>query len=132
MGILDQVTDKLGGGKGGGIQAVLLQQLVGYLSKPGALGNLAQSFQRNGLGNVLQSWIGTGQNLPISASQVQQVLGNDVVSDMAGKAGLDVPETADALSGMLPQVVDKLSPDGKEPSSNQLGGLLSSVGKMFG
>ncbi len=132
MGILDQVTDKLGGGKGGGIQAVLLQQLVGYLSKPGALGNLAQSFQSNGLGNVLQSWIGTGQNLPISASQVQQVLGNDVVSDMAGKAGLDVPETADALSGMLPQVVDKLSPDGKEPSSNQLGGLLSSVGKMFG
>ena len=132
MGILDQVTDKLGGGKGGGIQAVLLQQLVGYLSKPGALGNLAQSFQRNGLGNVLQSWIGTGQNLPISASQVQQVLGNDVVSDMAGKAGLEVPEKGDALSGMLPQVVDKLSPDGKEPSSNQLGGLLSSVGKMFG
>lgn len=132
MGILDRVTGALGGAKGGGVKAILLQQLIAMLSKPGALGNLTASFQQHGLGNILQSWLGSGQNLPISQAQVQQVLGSDALGDMARKAGVDMPEATNALSGLLPEVVDKISPDGKAPSSSDLGGLLSSVGKMFG
>lgn len=133
MGLLDQVVGAaLGGGKGGSMNGVLLQQLIGALSKPGALNNLMASFQQQGLGNILQSWLSTGQNLPISASQVQQVFGADALSAMAKGAGLGVPETANALSSLLPQVVDKISPGGKAPAANDLGGLLASVGKLLG
>lgn len=135
MGLLDQVTGALGGlagAKGGGAQAILLQQLVSMLGKPGALGNLAAAFQQHGLGNLLQSWMGAGQNLPISGEQIQQVLGTGALSEMAAKAGIGVPDAARTLSDLLPKVVDKLSPDGKEPAGNDLGGLLSSMGKLLG
>jgi uncharacterized protein YidB (DUF937 family) len=111
---------------------MLLQQVVAMLCKPGALGNLMGAFQQNGLGHIAQSWLGTGQNLPISADQVKQVLGGGTVAELAQKSGLGEHETASALSGLLPQVIDKISPNGQAPAANDLGGLLSSVGKMFG
>jgi uncharacterized protein YidB (DUF937 family) len=136
MGLLDQVGGALGGALsgagGGGAQAVLLQQVVAMLSKPGALQNLMGAFQNAGLGNILQSWLGTGANLPIDASQITKVLGSGTVSDLAQKAGISEGETASTLSSLLPQVVDKISPDGAVPSQAQLGGLLSSLGKMLG
>ena len=135
MGLLDQVTGAIGGmagGTQGGVQAVLLQQLIAMLSKPGALSNLMAAFQQAGLGNIVQSWIGTGQNLPISGAQVQQVLGTGTLSEMAKHAGVAMPDAATALAGLLPQVVDKISPNGQAPAGNDLGGLLSSVGKLFG
>jgi len=135
MGLLDQVVGAaLGGGagaKGGGLNAVLLQQLIGMLGKPGALNNLMAAFQQQGMGNILQSWLGSGQNLPISPSQVQQVLGTGALTEMAKGAGIGVPETANALSSLLPQVVDKISPGGTAPAANDLGGLLASVGKFL-
>jgi len=86
MGLLDQVGGALGGAlgqSGGGVKAILLQQLVAMLSKPGALQQLMSSFKGAGLENILQSWIGTGQNLPISADQVTQVLGGGKVAQDA-------------------------------------------------
>lgn len=132
MGILDHVAGALAGGKGAGMNAILLQQLVGMLSKPGALDGLLAAFQKNGLGATVQSWVGTGQNLPISPSQVQQVLGSGMLGDLAAKAGMQAPDAATALSHLLPQVVDKLSPQGSLPPPKDLGGLLSSVGKLLG
>lgn len=132
MGILDQVAGALAGGKGAGMNAILLQQLVGMLGKPGALDGLLSAFQKNGLGSIVQSWVGTGQNLPISPAQVQQVLGNGMLGELAAKAGMQVPDAATALSHLLPQVVDKLSPQGNLPLPKDLGGLLSSVGKLLG
>ena len=93
MGALDQLGGALGGalgqGKNAGVSAVLLQQLIAMLSKPGALANLTSAFQGAGLGNVLHSWVGTGQNLPISADQVTKVL---------GPPWLRVDEVVEALS----------------------------------
>jgi uncharacterized protein YidB (DUF937 family) len=136
MGLLDQIGGAVGGalgqGKGGGIAAVLLPQLIAMLSKPGALGNLTSAFQGAGLGNVLQSWLGSGQNLPISGDQVKQVLGSGTVADLAKSAGIGESETSNALAGLLPQVIDKLSPGGSMPSQGDLGGALASLGKMFG
>jgi len=109
-----------------------LQQVVGMLSQPGALNNLTAAFHQQGLGNVMQSWIGTGQNLPISASQLQQVLGSGTVNDIAQKAGISGPEAAAALSGLLPHVVDKVTPSGAAPASHdEMGALLASVGKFL-
>ena len=136
MGVLDQfggaVGSVLGQGKGAGVSAVLLQQLIAMLSKPGALANLTNAFQSAGLGNILQSWIGTGQNLPISADQVGKVLGSGTVADLAKKAGIGESETTSALASLLPQVIDKVSPGGNVPAQNDLGGALASLGKLLG
>lgn len=136
MGLLDQLGSAVGGAlgqdKGGGVNAVLLQQLIAMLSKPGAVGNLVSAFQGAGLGNVVQSWLGTGQNLPISADQVQKVLGSGTVADLAKKAGIGESAAASALAGLLPQVIDKLSPGGNLPAQGDLGGALASLGKLFG
>lgn len=135
MSLLDQIGGALGGalgqGKGAGVKAVLLQQLVAMLSKPGALGNLTNAFQSAGLGEVLQSWIGTGQNLPISSEQVRNVLGGGTVAELAKSVGIGESETAGVLSGMLPQVVDKITPGGNLPSQADLGGALSALGKLL-
>ena len=133
MGLLDQIGGVLGqGGKGGGINAMLMQQVVAMLSKPGALGNLTKAFQGAGLSNVLQSWLGSGQNLPISGDQVRQVLGSGTVAELAKSAGIGESDASNALAGLLPQVIDKLSPGGNLPSEGDLGGALSSLGKLFG
>jgi uncharacterized protein YidB (DUF937 family) len=136
MGVLDQfggaVGSVLGQGKGAGGSAVLLQQLIAMLSKPGALANLTNAFQSAGLGNILQSWIGTGQNLPISADQISKVLGAGTVADLAKKAGIGESETTSALASLLPQVIDKVSPGGNVPAQNDLGGALASLGKLLG
>lgn len=136
MGLLDQISGAVGGmlgqgqagAQGGGANSGLLQQLIGMLSKPDTLNNLTSAFQGAGLGNVLQSWVGTGQNLPITGDQVKQVLGSGNVADLGARAGLNESDTSNALAGMLPQVIDKLTPDGKLPSQ---GDLSSMLGKIF-
>ncbi|MBL8266731.1 MAG: DUF937 domain-containing protein [Steroidobacter sp.] len=139
MGLLDQLGSAVGGALGqgqgtgqGGLVAILLPQVIAMLSKPGALGNLTSAFQNAGLGNVLQSWLGSGQNLPISADQVKQVLGSGTIADLAKKAGVGEGDASSALAGLLPQVIDKLSPGGKVPEGDSLGGALASLGKLFG
>jgi uncharacterized protein YidB (DUF937 family) len=136
MGVLDNlggaVGSVLGQGKNAGVSAVLLQQLIAMLSKPGALANLTTAFQSAGLGNILQSWIGTGQNLPISADQITKVLGSGTIAELANKAGIGESETSSALASLLPQVIDKVSPGGSVPAHNDLGGALASLGKLLG
>lgn len=140
MGLLDQIGGALGGalgqgqaGKaaGGGIVAALLPQLISMLSQPGGMSSLTNAFQSAGLGNVLQSWLGTGQNLPISGEQVKQVLGSGTVANLAKSAGVGEGETSDVLAGLLPQVIDKLSPGGNLPAQGELSSALSGLSKLF-
>ncbi len=136
MGLMDQVTGALGGAlgeaKGGGVNAILVQQLISMLSKPGALTNLIGAFQSNGLGNVVQSWLGTGANLPIQPAQLTQVLGSGTIGELSRKAGISEPETANALSGLLPQVIDKLSPGGSALRNRSSAECCRRSEKMFG
>ena len=136
MGAFDSIGGALGGvlgGQGqGGVKAILLQQLISMLSKPGALERVMGAFNSAGLGNILQSWIGTGQNLPISADQVKQVLGSGTIADLAKHAGLGEGETANTLTSLLPQVIDKITPGGNVPAAGELGGLVGSLGKLLG
>lgn len=135
MSLLNQIGGLVGGalgGQGGGVKGVLIQQLIGLLNKPGALGQLTSAFQSAGLANVLQSWIGTGANLPISGDQVKQVLGAATIAQFAQKAGIGEGETSSTLADLLPQLVDKFTPDGQVPQEKDLGGLLGSLGKLLG
>jgi uncharacterized protein YidB (DUF937 family) len=99
----------------------------------GGLGGLVDAFQKKGLGDMMASWISTGPNPPISATQVTDVLGSDVVKQFAAKAGVPHSEAGSLLASLLPTVVDHLTPDGKMPETNALesalGGLLSGLSK---
>lgn len=113
MGLMDQLGQAVGGMMGG--QNPLLQALTGLLGQNSSLGGLAglvQMFQKNGLGEIVNSWVGTGKNLPISAEQIKQGLGGDLLNQLAGKAGLSPDAASAQLSGLLPDLVDKLTPNG--------------------
>src|SRR6202047_5469637 len=82
-------------------------------NQPGGLSGLVEQFHDKGLGALVSSWVGTGQNLPISADQIQHVLGSNQVKELAAKAGIS-PETCAAhLSQLLPLIVDHLTPHGQ-------------------
>jgi len=114
---MDQLGQAAGGMMGGQTaQNPLLQAVIGLLgqnSSVGGLTGLVQGFQKNGLGDIVNSWVSTGANLPITPDQIKQGLGGDFLNQLAGKAGVP-PDVASAqLSSLLPGVVDKLTPSGK-------------------
>jgi uncharacterized protein YidB (DUF937 family) len=73
---------------------------------------LVKSFQDNGLGHIVSSWISTGQNLPITQSQIEQVLGSGQIQQLAQKAGIPPDKAGAALAAVLPLIVDHLTPNG--------------------
>jgi len=117
MGLMDQLGQAVGGMMGGqGTQNSLLQVLAGLLGTDSSIGGLAglvQAFQKNGLGEIVSSWVSTGQNLPITPSQIEQGLGGDLLSQLASQAGLSSGAAGSQLAGLLPDLVDKLTPNGK-------------------
>ena len=133
MGLLDSVIGALTGGMGGqgrgDSQGALLNAVIAMLANGqgqggagGGLGDLIGKFTQGGLGDVIGSWIGHGQNAPISGDQLSNVLGSDMISDLAARLGLSHEEAAGQLSQVLPQVVDRLTPQGHAPAGG-LGGM---------
>lgn len=131
-GIANQLTGALGGGNaaGGTDWMGLINNLVNN-PQTGGLQGLVQSFQDKDLGGVISSWIGTGENLPISAEQLTSVLGQSNLQEMAQKAGLPVDGLSEKLSGLLPQVVDQLTPNGTLPEGNLLSQGMDMLGGLM-
>lgn len=121
MGLFDQLGQAAAGMVGQtGNQNPLLQAVVGLLaqnSSVGGLGGLIQAFQKNGLGDIVNSWVSTGKNLPISPEQIQQGLGGDLLTQLASQAGVSTEAAGGQLASLLPGLIDKLTPDGKMPDS---------------
>jgi uncharacterized protein YidB (DUF937 family) len=117
MSLFDQLGQAAGGMLGGGgNQNPLLQaitSLLGQNSSVGGLAGLVQAFQKNGLADIVNSWVSTGQNLPVSAQQIKQGLGGDLLNQVASKAGLSPDAAGSQLAGLLPDLIDKLTPNGK-------------------
>ncbi|MBC7610405.1 MAG: DUF937 domain-containing protein [Polaromonas sp.] len=157
MGLLDSVLGSVMGGQqaqagsGGGMGGLgniggllnmvtsnpqLLQALTGMLSNDGehgGLGGLVAKFQQAGLGEVVGSWIGSGQNQPVSGDQLTNVLGSDAITGLAQKLGISPDAAAGQLSNILPGLIDHLTPHGQAPAGGlgnsgdlmgMLGGLL--------
>lgn len=125
MDMMDVVKAGLGGltGAGGGQSALLSAALSLLGGQGGGLNGLVQAFSKQGMGDVVNSWVGTGQNLPISADQISKVLGSQQVSQFASQAGLTPDAAGSTLASLLPALVDKLTPDGQIPAGGQLPGL---------
>jgi uncharacterized protein YidB (DUF937 family) len=91
----------------------LVQGAMSMLSSPGGISGLLNNAQRHGLGGMVQSWIGTGANQPINESQVQSVVGQDRINELASRAGIPPAVATAALTRILPMIVDKLTPNGR-------------------
>jgi uncharacterized protein YidB (DUF937 family) len=110
MGLLDGM---LGGIVGAGMVSVVNN----ILEQHGGLQGVVNQFEKNGLGATVKSWVGTGPNQSISPEQVHQALGPDLLQQLSAKSGLSVQDLAQRLSQVLPQAVDKMTPDGTVPKS---------------
>ena len=129
MGLLATISGALSGSdtSSGGLMGVV-DSLINNPQTGGLLG-LVKTFEEKGLGGVAASWVSTGQNMPISAEQIQSVLGNEQVSAFAQKLGISPQDVATHLSQILPQVVDKLTPNGSLPESG--GDLGQALGELL-
>jgi uncharacterized protein YidB (DUF937 family) len=129
MGLLDSVVGAMGGQEHNSV----ISLVAGLINNPngGGLAGLLQQFQSSGLGHLADSWVGTGQNLPISAEQMQSVLGSEQIRAMAARIGISPEALSGQLAKLLPQVVDKATPDGDVPDQGTLqqglGGLLQGL-----
>jgi uncharacterized protein YidB (DUF937 family) len=110
MGLLDGVM-------GGVVGAGLTHVVSGLIEKHGGLQGVLAQFEKQGLGDTVKSWIGTGANLPISPDQVRASLGPDLLQQLAAKTGLSVGDLAQKLAQVLPQTVDKMTPEGVLPKA---------------
>lgn len=129
MDILNTVKSALGGGDKQNDLMSTVMNLVGGQSS--GLNGLISQFTSKGLGDVIGSWVSTGKNLPVSNDQIQSVLGNDQIKNIASKLGMDTNAVTSQLSNLLPQVVDKLTPNGKVPEGDILSQASDLLGGLF-
>lgn len=135
MGLLDSALGMLGGQQQpDDPKARLLEAAAALLSsnsQVGGLQGLLDKFQQAGLGHVVGSWVGPGQNQPVSSEQVQQALGDDQLQQISAQTGLPPEQAASHLSDLLPGLIDRLTPNGEVPEGGlgQAGALL---GRLLG
>jgi uncharacterized protein YidB (DUF937 family) len=131
MGLMDEVLAMAGStGEQQGQHATALTAIMSYINSPqvGGIAGLQSMFQQGGLGNIVSSWIGSGQNLPVSASQLQNVLHGGALQQAAQQAGVDPSQLTGMMSSLLPHLVDKLSPNGQVPDASALQKMLQGLG----
>jgi uncharacterized protein YidB (DUF937 family) len=97
----------------------LLPVLAGFLAS-GGLSKIMGGLKANGLSAQADSWVGTGENQAVSGRDVEQALGQEEMRKIAQQLGISESQAADAVAQALPEVVDKVSPDGKLPPEQDL------------
>ena len=120
MGMLDGLLGSLMGGmQGGGAQQnPLLQVALQLLQQNGGLPGILAKFQQAGYGAQAGSWVSTGRNMPISADALSQVFGQGQLSQIAQQLGMSHGDAAGGLASMLPQMIDKMTPQGQVPDNH--------------
>ena len=151
MGLLDSLLGSVlgGGGAQSSGQAALVNAVVQMVLHKGGsagaasagggmggLGGLIGALTQGGLGQAASSWVGTGQNQPVSADQITQALGSgssssggvgSILAQLAQQAGMSHGDAASSLSQILPGLVDKLTPNGQVPQQSSLEEMLGSM-----
>jgi uncharacterized protein YidB (DUF937 family) len=128
MGILDQVTSKLGGenGQEGGLAS--LQKLF---SSNGGLQGMTSKLTNSGMGKQVQSWIGTGDNEPVSGQQVQQAMDPHELHHVAEQAHMSDEEASDQIAKAMPEMVNQATPQGQIPQQDPFAKGIDSLKKML-
>jgi len=134
--VIDEVKERFGLSteKAGGLLAALLGLITD--PKSGGFGGFIDRFNNAGLGEMVRSWITTGDNTPISNEQLESAVGEGTIANVADQAGVDRETATAAMAGMIPHVVNNLTPDGDVPDESTLlskiGGFLSDWGGTVG
>jgi len=105
----------LSGMLGGAVGVEMATVVNSLIEKHGGLQGIVSQMESQGLGATVRSWVGEGANQAISAAQLHQAFGSDVIQELAAKAGMSPQDLASKLSTVLPQVIDKLTPNGTVP-----------------
>lgn len=138
MGLLDQLAGQVMGSLGAQKQdpvqqGDLVSGVLGMIERSGGFPALLQKLQQSGLGDQVASWIGTGENQPVSGNQITEALGEEQVRQIAQQAGVETEHASTGLAQLLPQIIDKLTPNGTVPQDDLLAqGLNLLKGKLFG
>jgi uncharacterized protein YidB (DUF937 family) len=112
----------------------LVQAALQLLQQNGGLSGLVDLFRQQGMGTHVDSWVGTGQNLPISGEQLQQVLGSGAIGAIASRLGIPADQLGARLAQTLPEVVDHMTPGGVIPDDQHdliqrgLGAIMARLG----
>lgn len=135
MSILDNV-ENLAKGEMGGRGNSALNMIAGLIRKSGGIGGLIATLRQGGLGGLVESWVGTGPNQPVSGQQLQQALAGtpagEQVDAAAQQAGVDSAQAHAELAKHLPDVVDHLTPDGQVPAGSGSGFNVSELSGLAG
>jgi uncharacterized protein YidB (DUF937 family) len=121
MGMLDGlINNALGGmlGHGGQGQSQLLQVALQLLQQNGGVEGILDKFRQGGYADQAASWQGTGQNVPVSGSALQEVLGSGAIGQIAQQLGMSHGDAAGGLAQVLPQLIDKFTPNGVVPDNH--------------
>jgi uncharacterized protein YidB (DUF937 family) len=140
---MDSIIGGLSGSGGSGVGGNDLLNLAGGLiEKAGGIGGLVSLLENQGLGSHAQSWVSNGSNAEVSGDQLARALGNSplapLLQEAATRFGLDPGQLVGQLAGMLPKVVDHLTPDGQVPQPGQVqaginvAALEGLASKLFG
>ncbi|MGH6634740.1 MAG: YidB family protein [Gammaproteobacteria bacterium] len=135
MSLLKTILAFAGGTFVGAKGDKLMDAAIKLLDNPqtGGLAGLIQTFRDKGLDDAISSWIGTGENKPVSGEQVQEALDQGQIEEAAQAAGVSREEASSRLASLLPQLIDKLTPDGKLPEGDAIGQALAALkSKLMG
>jgi uncharacterized protein YidB (DUF937 family) len=127
MGLLDIAQELLGGSQSSGAGDIVNTFIRVLNGRAGGLDGIVQSLQQGGLGDAVNSWVGTGQNAPVSGEQLESVLGSGVIQDLASKLGIPAADASAHLSALLPGIIDHLTPNGEMPQGGLAGAGMNFV-----
>jgi uncharacterized protein YidB (DUF937 family) len=133
-GLGDILGQMMGGGQrgAGGLGDILGQVLGGGAGSGGGLGGLLRQFESAGLGDQARSWVSPGQNQPLSPDALGRVFGADGLAAIARQAGLSERDTTTGLAQLLPEIIDRATPQGQVPDEDQLAGTLQDLMRRLG
>lgn len=139
MGLMDIAGQFLGGGQSQEDPKMkLFTAVMGMVqNQPGGVQGLLGKLQEGGLAEHAASWVGNGENLPVTGDQIHQALGTDQVQAIAQAAGIPMEHATSGLAAMLPEIINHLTPNGQVPQGGDAAqglqaGLPSLLGKLFG
>jgi uncharacterized protein YidB (DUF937 family) len=129
-GGLDSILGGLtGGGQSGGGGLGALVPVLGGLLASGGLTKILGGLRANGLSQQADSWVGTGTNEAVSGADMEKAVGADQMTEIAKQLGVSESEAADVVAKAVPEVVDKVSPDGKLPPEQDLDAAFDKLAK---
>ena len=130
-GLDDMLGGVMGGGGSGGGRSTMgaLLPVLGGLLASGGLQKIMGGLKANGLSSQAESWVGTGPNQAVDGSQMQKAVGKEQIQAVAKELGISESQAADVVAKALPEVVDKVSPEGKLPPEQDLDAAFDKLAK---